>query len=564
MNWIRQKYLFDWMSLFALTLCLTGCAISGSHQHNPSSPASELTGDGTNIDRGNPDAFAHFAAGVSYELSDSDDKALQQFDNAAAADPAHESLVLELSQRYLRARQPDKAVALLAKSAQRPDASASILSWLARAYLQAGNTNSALAEGRKAVEMDPKSLDAYESLLEGLLGSGQTAEAVRVLAQASASVDPDPRNLTTVIDFYANYLRAAPKDEKARTRALTMLDSVAAMKFSSARLWQRTADLYERLGEPKKAAAIYERLLTDAADASPEKQGFREQLAQIYLEADDKTNALRQLQAIVRDDPTRFPNAWFALGEIAEQDEKFTDAVDDFQNAIHAKPELEPAYYDLALAQANLHRTEDALKTLELARTRFNNAFRYEFYSALVQREAKNFPEAIRHFTAAETVAKATAPALLDKSFYFEVGAAYERNHQFAEADQYLQKAIDLDSSFAEALNYLGYMLADRGEQLERARSLIERAVQLEPKNSAFLDSMGWALFKLKQPEQALPWMLKAVAASPEPDATVLDHLGDVYMGLRQTDKALETWRKSLSVEPNEDVKKKLDVNSGS
>jgi tetratricopeptide (TPR) repeat protein len=58
--------------------------------------------------------------------------------------------------------------------------------------------------------------------------------------------------------------------------------------------------------------------------------------------------------------------------------------------------------------------------------------------------------------------------------------------------------------------------------------------------------------------------MLKAVAASPEPDATVLDHLGDVYLELRQVDKALEAWRKSLSIEPNEEVKKKLDVNSGS
>ena len=113
----------------------------------------------------------------------------------------------------------------------------------------------------------------------------------------------------------------------------------------------------------------------------------------------------------MRDDPTKFPNAWFALGEIAEQDGKFTDAVDDFQNAIGSKPEFEPAYYDLALAQANLHQTESALGTLEQAHTRFNNPFRYEFYSGLVQREAKNYPEAINHFTEAETIAKAnTAP----------------------------------------------------------------------------------------------------------------------------------------------------------
>jgi tetratricopeptide (TPR) repeat protein len=553
-----------WLVFLALVsvVWMTGCASSRSK--SATAQRGETAAAATNIDKGNPEALAHWAAGVSYELSENDDKALDEFDKSAASDPGHEALVLELAQRHLRNHQADKAIALLTESAKRPEASADILSWLARAYLQTGNTNAALAEGRKAVERDPKSLDAYESLLEGYLGTGQTGEASKLLMRASGSVDRDPRSLTAVADFYATYLRSAPKDTKSQARAVALLDGAAGMKFSSARLWQHTADLYERLGESKKAAAIYERLLSDAADTSSEKQGFRQQLAQIYLEADDKTNALRQLQAIVRDDPTRFPNAWFALGEIAEQNEKFADAVDDFQNAIRAKPELEPAYYDLSLAQANLHETADALKTLETARARFNNPFRYEFYSALVQREAKNYPEAIRHLTAAETVAKATAPDLLDKAFYFELGAAYERNHQFAEADQYLQKAIDLDPSFAEAMNYLGYMLADRGEQLGRARNLIERAIQIDPKNSAFLDSMGWTFYKLKQPDQALPWMLKAVASSPEPDATVLDHLGDVYLSLRQVDKALDTWRKSLSIEPSEDVKKKIDVNSRS
>ena len=47
-------------------------------------------------------------------------------------------------------------------------------------------------------------------------------------------------------------------------------------------------------------------------------------------------------------------------------------------------------------------------------------------------------------------------------------------------------------------MNYLGYMLADRGEQLPRARDLIERAVRLDPTNAAFLDSMGWTFYKLK------------------------------------------------------------------
>ena len=46
-------------------------------------------------------------------------------------------------------------------------------------------------------------------------------------------------------------------------------------------------------------------------------------------------------------------------------------------------------------------------------------------------------------------------------------------------------------------LNYLGYMLADKGIRLPEALKLIRKAVELEPMNGAYLDSLGWAYFKL-------------------------------------------------------------------
>ena len=140
------------------------------------------------------------------------------------------------------------------------------------------------------------------------------------------------------------------------------------------------------------------------------------------------------------------------------------------------------------------------------------------------------------------------------------MGAAYERNHQWEQAADYLRKCIDLGPDDAEALNYLGFMWADRGEHLAKARAYIEKAVKLDPKNAAYLDSLGWVLFKLKLPREALPWMLKAVELSPAPDATILDHLGDVYMALGQPGKAMEAWKKSLSVESNEDVQEEASV----
>jgi tetratricopeptide (TPR) repeat protein len=514
---------------------------------------------GSRLPKGNPEAYARYAAGVTYELNEEEDPAVQQFDAAALADPANEQLVEELGRRFLREKQTDKALALLAKSARRPEATAEILSWLARAQLQAGMTNQALATGRLAVQRQPDLPDGYECEVEVLLQDRQWPEALKTLRRAASQIRADPGALAALAGLCLAYLNEQPKDAAAKALAVAVLDRAASLKFADPRLWQRLADVYSRLDQPKKAIAIYLRLLSDYPEISMMRDAIHEKLAGIYVQAEDKTNATKQLQAIVRDNPTRYPRAWLFLGELAYEDNKVSEAIEDFQNALHWDPSLEQAYYDLALAQLDLHQSTGAFQTLEKARQRFSKTFSCEFYSGVVYAHVKDFAEAIRHFKEAEVIGLATDASKLDYRFYFQFGAACERAQQFGPAAEYLQKCINLAPDFGEALNYLGYMLADRGEQLPRARELIEKAVKLEPKNGAYLDSLGWVLFKLNQPEQALPCLLKAVQYTPEADATVLDHLGEVYMALHQTGKALEAWKKSFSIEANEEVKRKLD-----
>ena len=145
-----------------------------------------------------------------------------------------------------------------------------------------------------------------------------------------------------------------------------------------------------------------------------------------------------------------------------------------------------------------MHRTEDAFKTLDAARARFPKTFLCEFYTGVASLHVKNYAEAIRHFNDRRGHRPGHRSRLLDYRFYFQFGEACERNQEYKRADEYLQKCINLSPDFGEALNYLGYMLADRGEQLPRARALIEKAVQLEPKNGAYLDSLGWVLIQAK------------------------------------------------------------------
>jgi tetratricopeptide (TPR) repeat protein len=211
------------------------------------------------------------------------------------------------------------------------------------------------------------------------------------------------------------------------------------------------------------------------------------------------------------------------------------------------------------MAQIDLSRISDALTTLDKARQKFPQSFALEFYTALALDRQKAYSEALRHLVTAEVIAKATDPKLLDESFYFQLGATCERKGDYTQAEQYFQKSLQLSPSYAEAMNYLGYMWAEHDMKLDQARELIEKAVKAEPKNTAFLDSMAWVLFKLKQPKEALPYALKAAELSEQPDATVYDHIGDIYAALKELDKAREAWRKSLSVEKNEEISKKLE-----
>jgi len=509
--------------------------------------------------RGKPDAFAHFAAGES--SFDNNDAAgtLKQWEFAALDDPSNEGLVIQVAGQLLAEKENDRALAVLSKSARRPGASAALLGWLARVELLANHPSQSLATSKLAIRRQPGELDGYEGCVAVLFEQKRWAEALRTIQRAAHEVRPDPGVLLAVADLYSLYLKNQPKDDQAEVRAIALLDRINQMQFNSPRDWQRLAEDYAHVNQQKKAAKIYTRLLADYPEESVMRDSLHEKLAGLYIQAEDRTNAMKELRALIHANPTHYPRAWFVLGELAAEGNNLTNAAEDFAVALRGDPTIEQAYYDLALVQLDLKHRDEAFDTLEQARNRFPKTFACEFYSGIMYSHVTNFPEAIRHFKEAEIIGTASDPARLDQRFYFQYGAAYERNHDYAKAEQYLQKCVTLAPDFAEALNYLGYMLADRGEQLPRARSLIEKAVNLEPKNGAYLDSLGWVLFKLHQPHQALPQLLRAIQYTPEPDPTVLDHLGEVYLALHQVDKAVEAWKKSYSLDGNEEVKHKFE-----
>ena len=86
----------------------------------------------------------------------------------------------------------------------------------------------------------------------------------------------------------------------------------------------------------------------------------------------------------------------------------------------------------------------------------------------------------------------------------------YERQKDFDRAESLFKEILKENPSNAVVLNYLGYMLADRGVRLDEAVRYVKEALAVDPRNGAYLDSLGWAYFKLNDLENAEKYLLEA------------------------------------------------------
>ncbi|TFH65609.1 MAG: tetratricopeptide repeat protein [Candidatus Zixiibacteriota bacterium] len=141
----------------------------------------------------------------------------------------------------------------------------------------------------------------------------------------------------------------------------------------------------------------------------------------------------------------------------------------------------------------------------------------------------------------------------------FLIGVQYERDGNFAKTVETFELLLSIDSTNAQALNYLGYTLADKNVRLDESLQMIEKAIAADTANGAYLDSYAWVLYRLGRYDDALTQITKALTLIKD-DATVLEHLGDIQMALGNADEARNAWQAALRVDPkNERVKAKLN-----
>ncbi|MGP9534354.1 MULTISPECIES: tetratricopeptide repeat protein [unclassified Halomonas] len=355
------------------------------------------------------------------------------------------------------------------------------------------------------------------ALIETTLGDSELAQ--RRLAQAEL-LDPESAQLWLVKARLALEIEDYPTAQHAAQQGLELAPDDVRFILLLAQAEIRLNNI--------SAAEIQ----TDALLASHGgNQDLRLSLAQLYLEEGYPAPAQRLLLPLMGQPEA--PNlAYFLLGTIT-QEQGDTDNALLYYRQVTEGDEFLPARAAAAQLLIKADRLLDARAFLKIERMRFDS-----YFSELVMLEVQLLDELGQQPDANALLDREISrtpddPALL----YMRAMRRWEAG-DVAGMEQDLRQVLDTDPNNAEALNALGYTLADLNlpGRLEEAFDLIERAYEADPDNPAVLDSMGWVYFRLGQPEEALGWLESAYMQLP--DQEVAAHLAEVLQALGRNEQA--------------------------
>lgn len=135
-----------------------------------------------------------------------------------------------------------------------------------------------------------------------------------------------------------------------------------------------------------------------------------------------------------------------------------------------------------------------------------------------------------------------------DTNALYRLGFLQEQMGQQIQALRTMEEIVALEPDHAEALNFIGYTLAEEGRDLERALVLIKNALRLKPGSGHIIDSLAWVHFKMGNYEEAWKHIQSAVEIMPD-DPTIWEHYGDIALALKKNEKARKGYQNALKYE---------------
>lgn len=485
--------------------------------------------------------------------------------------------------RYLEGEgKVDEAAAALRKAIDLDPKSAEPRAELAALYARADRAADAVAAAEEAIKVDPKNREANRILGSVLAsyaaqrqpvkpGDDVSAYGARAMAALEIARGDGTGDLSIDLALARLYLdRERPAD------AIPLLRRIVSEQPQFAEGSILLAEAQEATGSPEAAIATLSMLLED----QPQSFRARVQIAELYdrqrqwTEAAEAWVAVQKLNARNAEVMARRATSLMNGGRPAEARDVLRDALKIAPNDVRMSFMLAQAQRDagdLEGAEATARalkaaHPEDARTTYLLAQMLDARGRYLEIVDLLKPeierlRAAKAKPGQVALLQGAQGLAllqlkrydeaiavyrDAMAASPDDTALRFQFGAALDRAGRRPDAQKVFRDLIAKDPLDANALNYLGYMLAEQGTSLDEAVTLIQRALKIDPENASYLDSLGWAYFQQGKLDLADPPLSAAADRLPK-NSVIQDHLGDLRLKQDRRAEAIEAWQRALA-----------------
>jgi tetratricopeptide (TPR) repeat protein len=562
--------------LLLLILTLTGCG-TGMRKDDTSLTSEELEADITTGQQGDPVApltpdviFNILTGEIALQRQQLDLAYERQLEGARLAGDAKAA---ERAARIaIHQRDYKKATVATSRWVELSPEDPQARTILVLVHLMNVEMLQALEQSRQLVALsERRGEDGYLHVMAAVVQSEQTTQGLEIMRQL-VSENPEDARAVYALALVAVMAKEYELAETEVRRALKMQPDMIKAHVLLARILVTRKDFdgakaslekaLWRFPDDKILNATYARLLVEMQLVEPAYKQFKKMrrmvpnapevhlsLGVLSIQMERLDRARGHLDDLLRLGKKR-DDACYYLGRVEELDGNNDTALEWYQKVGQGERWMEARTRMISL----LAKTGDMPQALAMIGQLRKHQPRLSLDLYLLEGELLN-----KHATPAEVEAlyERALQAHKDDPDLLYARAIHASNHgKIAQAERDLQKIIKKDPKHADALNALGYTLADKTTRYKEALGYIQQALALKPDSAAILDSMGWVQFRLGKSEQALHYLRKAFDKLQ--DAEIAAHLGEVLWSLGDRGEARQIWKEALKEYPESDYLKEV------
>jgi tetratricopeptide (TPR) repeat protein len=444
---------------------------------------------------------------------------------------------------------------------------------LAVMALREGRLNDALEHLQNILDYSHGELDQKLWMIANLLSREKDQELImKVMERLIATRRDEPEalyafahvaarlgELQRATELLERTLELAPENDNAIMSYIGLLQRQD--RVDEAVSWLEQA-LKERDGDDFNMRLAYARLLTDIkrfddarrqfeilAVQAPNNTDVLYALGLLYLQANRLDQAERSFRRLIKySDNT--DDAHYYLGRIEEERGHNKKAGVHYQ-AVQGGDNYFDAQVRMALILARQGAIEEARRHLNSINTETRQQ-----KTMLVQAEAELLIEEKRLEEAMQVYSGALEEQGYNSELLYSRAMLAEKMDRLELLEHDLRRIIEREPGNAQALNALGYTLADRTGRFQEAYELIRRAMDISPGDYYILDSMGWVLYRQGKLDEAVKYLRRALEIRQDPE--IAAHLGEVLWVMGDKQAARQVWDTALQETPKD--RKLLDV----